>query len=87
MRPRVTALAAGLAIGAVALGAGCGSSNKESTSGATLTAANVSVLIQPGVPSTAGKDAAREGGSCEAADAADGFIARVDIDARGLVIH
>ena len=42
MRLRVTALAAVMAVGAIVLGAGCGSSNDNDTgtSGGTLTAAS-----------------------------------------------
>lgn len=69
MRPRVTALAAGLAIGAVALGAGCGSSNKESTSGATLTAANVSVQTDPSIANQVPADIKSSGQLTVAADA------------------
>jgi polar amino acid transport system substrate-binding protein len=62
-------LALGLAIGAVALGAGCGSSNNESTSGATLTAANVSVQTDPSIASQVPADVKSSGELTVAADA------------------
>ena len=46
-----------------------------------------SSLKQPAEGADVGEDAAREGRPRQAADAADGFVARVDVDAGSLVVH
>ena len=69
MRLRRIALAGTFAVAVVALGAGCGSSNNESTTGNTLTAANVSVQTDPSIASQVPADVKSSGELTVAADA------------------
>jgi polar amino acid transport system substrate-binding protein len=80
MRLRLTAVAAVTAVGAIALGAGCGSSNNENngTSGGTLTAASFSVQQDPSIANQVPADIKSKGTLSVAADATyapDEFIA------------
>jgi polar amino acid transport system substrate-binding protein len=81
MRLRITALAAVTAIAAVALGAGCGSSNDDNggtSGGGTLTAASFSVQQDPAIASQVPAAIKQKGTLTVAADATyppDEFIA------------
>jgi polar amino acid transport system substrate-binding protein len=81
MRLRITAVAAVTAIGAIALGAGCGSSNNDNNGGGgggTLTAASFSVQADPSIVSQVPADIKSKGTLTVAADATyapDEFIA------------
>ena len=80
MRLRITLLAAVMAIAAVTIGAGCGSSNDDngSSSGGTLTAASFSVQMDPAIAGQVPADIKSSGQLRVAADATyapDEFIA------------
>ena len=71
MRLRITLLAAVMAIAAVTIGAGCGSSNDDngSSSGGTLTAASFSVQMDPAIAGQVPADVKSSGTLTVAADA------------------
>ena len=79
MRSRLTALIAVVAVAAVTVAAGCGSSNNDTTTSGTLTAASFNVQTDPSIAGQVPADIKSKGTLTVAADATyapDEFIAK-----------